>query len=161
MLRFAEEIMLLLLDDENGSFARVPDRLVRYALGGGVLMELALEDRIDTDLDKLVLVDNTPLQDSLIDPTLSDIVAATETHDTRYWLERTAARADEIREGALQPAGARRAFSLARKGASCGYFARGAIRPSTARPRKRSSCASWKCCSAIRSPTPATWSSSA
>ena len=72
MLRFAEEIMLLLLDDENGSFARVPDRLVRYALGGGVLMELALEDRIDTDLDKLVLIDNTPLQDSLVDPTLSD-----------------------------------------------------------------------------------------
>ena len=34
MLRFAEEIMLLLLDDEDGSFARVPDRLVRYALGG-------------------------------------------------------------------------------------------------------------------------------
>ena len=65
-------------------------------------MELALEDRIDTDLDKLVLVDNTPLQDSLIDPTLSDIAAATETHDTRYWLERTAARADDIREGALR-----------------------------------------------------------
>ena len=105
MLRFTEEIMLLLLDDENGSFARVPDRLVRYALGGGVLMELALADRIDTDLDKLVLVDNTPLQDSLIDPTLSDIAAATETHDTRYWLERTAARADDIREGRAPPAG--------------------------------------------------------
>ena len=102
MLRFAEEIMLLLLDDENGSFARVPDRLVRYALGGGVLMELALEDRIDTDLNKLILVDSTPLQDSLIDPMLSDIAAATETHDTRYWLERAAARADAIREGALR-----------------------------------------------------------
>ncbi len=102
MLRFAEEIMLLLLDDEDGSFARVPDRLVRYALGGGVLMELALEDRIDTDLDKLVLIDSTPLQDSLVDPTLSDIAAATETHDTRYWLERTALCADEIREGALR-----------------------------------------------------------
>lgn len=102
MLRFAEEIMLLLLDDEDGSFARVPERLVRYALGGGVLMELALADRIDTDLEKLVLVDSTPLQDSLLDPMLSDIAAATATHDTRYWLECAAARADDIREGALR-----------------------------------------------------------
>lgn len=102
MLRFAEEIMLLLLDDEDGSFARVPDRLVRYALGGGVLMELALEDRIDTDLDKLLLVDSTPLQDSLLDPMLSEIAAATETHDTRYWLECAAEHAGDIREGALR-----------------------------------------------------------
>ena len=102
MLRFAEEIMLLLLDDEDGSFARVPDQLVRYALGGGVLMELALEDRIDTDLNRLTLIDSTPLQDSLIDPTLSDIAAATETHDIRYWLERAAARTDDIREGAIR-----------------------------------------------------------
>ncbi len=49
MLRFAEELMLLILDDENGRFARVPDRLMRYALAGGVLMDLALENRIDTD----------------------------------------------------------------------------------------------------------------
>ena len=102
MLRFAEEIMLLLLDDEDGSFARVPDRLVRYALGGGVLMELALEDRIDTDLDKLLLVDSTPLQDNLLDPMLSEIAAATETHDTRYWLECAAEHAGDIREGALR-----------------------------------------------------------
>ena len=67
-----------------GASPGYPDRLVRYALGGGVLMELALEDRIDTDLDKLVLVDSTPLQDSLVDPTLSDIAAATE--NARYAL---------------------------------------------------------------------------
>ena len=34
MLRFAEELLLLTLDDENGRFARVPDRLMRYALAG-------------------------------------------------------------------------------------------------------------------------------
>lgn len=102
MLRFTEEIMLLLLDDEDGSFARVSDRLVRYALGGGALMELALEDRIDTDLNKLTLVDSTPLQDSLLDPMLSAIAATTQTHDTRYWLEYAAERADDIREGSLR-----------------------------------------------------------
>ena len=101
MLRFAEELMLLILDDENGKFARVPDRLMRYALAGGVLMDLALENRIDTDLKNLILVDSTPVQDSLLDPTLADIAQATDTKDARFWVERTALRADEIREVAL------------------------------------------------------------
>ncbi len=101
MLRFAEELMLLILDDENGKFARVPDRLMRYALAGGVLMDLALENRIDTDLEKLILVDATPVQNSLLDPTLADIAQATDTKDARFWVERTALRADTIREEAL------------------------------------------------------------
>lgn len=101
MLKFAEELMLLILDDENGRFARVPDRLMRYALAGGVLMDLALENRIDTDLKQLILVDPTPVQDSLLDPTLADIARTKETRDARFWVERTALRADEIREEAL------------------------------------------------------------
>ena len=36
MLRFAEEIILLLLDDEDGSFAHVPRLALNYALAGGV-----------------------------------------------------------------------------------------------------------------------------
>ena len=101
MLRFAEEVMLLLLHDENGRFERVPDWSLGYALGGGVLMDLALENRIDTDLDSLILVDDTPLGDSLLDPTLAEIAAADDKRDARFWVERTAGRADEIREEAL------------------------------------------------------------
>ena len=101
MLRFAEELLLLTLDDENGRFARVPDRLMRYALAGGVLMDLALENRIDTDLKNLILVDSTPLRDSLLDPTLADIAQADDTRNARFWVERTALRADTIREEAL------------------------------------------------------------
>ncbi len=102
MLRFPEELMLLILDDEDGKFARVPDRQLRYALAGGVLMDLALENRIDTDLKQLMLVDSSPLGDSLLDPTLADVAEATETHDARFWVERTALRsADEIRQGPL------------------------------------------------------------
>ena len=101
MLRFAEEVMLLLLNDEDGSFMRVPDWSLSYALSGGVLMDLALEDRIDTDLEKLVLVSDTPLGDDLLDPTLADIVQAEDKRDARFWVERTAAWSDEIRERAL------------------------------------------------------------
>ena len=102
MLRFPEELMLLILDDENGKFARVPERHLRYALAGGVLMDLALENRIDTDLKQLVLVDSSPVGDGLLDPTLADISQETESRDARFWVERTAFQsADAIREGAL------------------------------------------------------------
>ena len=78
MLRFAEEIVLLLLNDDDGRFARVSRWPLDYALAGGVLMDLALENRIDTDLENLILVDATPVGDSLLDLTLADIEAGGE-----------------------------------------------------------------------------------
>ena len=101
MLRFAEEVLLLLLHDENGKFARVPEWSLRYALGGGVLMDLALENRIDTDLEKLVLIDPSPVGDGLLDPLLEEIAESKESHDARYWVEVAAGRSWEIREEAL------------------------------------------------------------
>ncbi len=100
MLRFVEEIVLLLLRDEGGSFVRVPSWSLRYALAGGVLMDLTMEDRIDTDLEKLILLDPDPTGDSLLDPTLADIAAGTQ-HDTRFWLERAADRSEAIHAEAL------------------------------------------------------------
>lgn len=102
MLSFAEEIMLLLLENEGERFLRVPDLSLRYALAGGVLMDLAMEDRIDTDLEKLILVDPTPLGDDILDPVLADIANADEIRDARYWVERAASRARETREAAIE-----------------------------------------------------------
>ena len=100
MLRFAEEIILILLDDEDGKFVRIPRWSLNYALAGGVLMDLAMENRIDTDLENLMLINSTPVGDSLLDPVLPQI-AASEQKDTRYWLEQVAERGPEIREEAL------------------------------------------------------------
>ena len=102
MLRFAEEVMLLLLDDEGERFLRVPDWSLRYALGGAVLMDLAMEDRIDSDLEKLMLVDPTPLGDDILDPVLAEIAAEAETHNPRFWVERAGASSEAIREAAIE-----------------------------------------------------------
>ncbi len=101
MLRFAEEVILLLLNDEDGSFARVPYWSLNYALAGGVLMDLAMEDRIDTDLERLFVINDAPTGDNLLDPTLAEIAGDTQQRDARFWVERTANRAEEIREGVL------------------------------------------------------------
>ena len=100
-LRFAEEITLLMLNDEDGEFVRVPGWSLQCAFAGAVLMDLALENRIDTDLKRLVLIDPTPLGDDVLDPILARIAQAKETSDARYWVEDIADNVEQIREGAL------------------------------------------------------------
>ena len=99
MLRFVEEILLLLIHDD-GRTAHVPSWVLDYAIAGGVLMDLALENRIDTDPQRLILVDSTPVGDTILDPTLAEI-AAGDPHDTRFWLDHIAQNAQSIRERAL------------------------------------------------------------
>ncbi len=102
MLRFAEELLVLVLDEGRGDFApSLPSRSLNLALAGAVLMDLALEDRIDTDLDRLMLIDSTPLGDDILDPTLAEIARDGRSRDTAYWLGRTAGRGDRIRRAAL------------------------------------------------------------
>ncbi len=101
-LRFAEEIVLLLLHDGKGKFAHLADWSSRYAFGGSVLMDLALENRIDTDLEKLILLDATPTGDDMLDPILKEIAEQTEPRGPRYWVERAASMEEAIRDKAVQ-----------------------------------------------------------
>ncbi|MCY3877265.1 MAG: GPP34 family phosphoprotein [Rhodobacteraceae bacterium] len=99
-MRLAEEILLLDRADD-GMLSRAPKWLIRYALGGAVLMDLALENRIDTDADRLFLIDSAPVGDALLDRVLAEIAGASESHDALYWVEHATRHADEIRESAL------------------------------------------------------------
>ena len=102
MLRFVEEILLLLLRDDDGKFINVPQSSMDRAIAGAVLMELAMENRIDTDLENLILVDATPVGDDLLDSTLAMIAEGSEDQkDARHWVEQTARQAPAIREATL------------------------------------------------------------
>ena len=100
MLRFVEEIMLLLLRDEDGRFIQIPTWSVDYAIAGAVLMDLAMENRIDTDLEHLILIDGTPVGDDILDPVLSDI-ALGGSHDIRHWVEHVSRSGATIRDRSL------------------------------------------------------------
>ena len=69
-LRFTEEIILLLLDDESGRMTNLPDWAFRLAMSGSVLMDLALERKIDSDLKELIVTDPMPTGDPILDPSL-------------------------------------------------------------------------------------------
>ena len=101
-MRFAEELLLLLHSEKSGYFVPIPEWKMSCALAGAVLMDLAMEDRIDSDLTSLTLANSDPTGDELLDPTLADITAAQKVHAPQYWVERIATRrADDIGDVAI------------------------------------------------------------
>lgn len=101
MLRFAEELMLLLFREESAELPAAPEAKLAYALAGALLMDLALLGRIDTDVRHLALVDETPLDDDLLDPALTAIAANTEQRSAEFWVRRLAEDAERIQARAL------------------------------------------------------------
>lgn len=93
---------MLLYSEDRGDFAPgLAPHSLHTVLAGAVLMDLALENRIDTDPEHLILVDATPLADDLLDPILADIAQDTGARDLGYWVAQTAKQGDEIRDKAL------------------------------------------------------------
>ena len=102
MLRFAEELIVLTVGAEKQAPIHIPPSTLDYALAGAVLLDLALENRIDTDADALHVIDPTPVGDSLLDPALADIVQKANTQPTETWLARIAKQGDDLQELALE-----------------------------------------------------------
>ena len=95
-MRLTEEVILLLLNDESGYLEQVAGWNLSCVLAGAVLADLALEFRIDTDLESLSLNDATPLGDELLDPVLADIAEDPEARSIQYWVEKIGNNSDEI-----------------------------------------------------------------
>ncbi|MCY3606160.1 MAG: GPP34 family phosphoprotein [Gammaproteobacteria bacterium] len=87
MITFAEETLALLLDDKTGTFLPIGKYALEHALVGGILMDLAFADRIDTDPEQLILIDATPTGNPMLDRVLKRISESSETRDTAAWLE--------------------------------------------------------------------------
>lgn len=102
MLRFAEELLLLLLDHDSGDLAFVPERALNHAMAGAALLDLALEDRIDTDLETLMVVDPAPLGDDILDPVLARLAGSAEPRAPKRWVQEVAGDGERIRRTALR-----------------------------------------------------------
>ncbi len=102
MLTFAEETLVLLLDDKSGDILPIGRYALELALVGAVLLDLAFADRIDTDPEKLILIDPTPTGNPLLDGVLKRIDDDKETRPTGEWLELLSAEQGEsVQEQAL------------------------------------------------------------
>lgn len=107
-LSFAEELYLLALDDKAGVVRSMPAYALDYALGGAILMELALANRIDSDLTALNVISSDATGDALLDDVLKELHERPELHSISYWLKTLADQSTAIEKRVLA--------SLIRKG---------------------------------------------
>lgn len=102
MLSFPEEIVLLLLDETKGEFVPLPESVFAIVIGGAALMDLALHNRIDTDLEKLMVVDRSPLGDDILDDALAVVAKKKGDLDITEALYDVALGAEDYRARALK-----------------------------------------------------------
>jgi Golgi phosphoprotein 3 len=98
MLMFADALYLLSLDEKKGGFDWVEHRRFDQALAGAILMELALANRIDADLKRLMLVDASPVGDDLHDRVLGMFGGKSEDLDASWWVEEVAFRMGDLKD---------------------------------------------------------------
>ncbi len=95
-LSLPEELVLMLLNEQNGYFHQVLGWHLNCAVSGAVLAELSFLSRIDTDLESLILIDSTETGDPVLDPILKQIADEAVQRDAVYWIERLAGQAEAI-----------------------------------------------------------------
>ncbi len=100
-LTLTEELVLMLLNEESGHFRQVPGWNLDCAIVGSVLAELSMAGRIDSDMNSLILLDETRTRDPSLDPFLAEIAADSGQRNAQYWIERFAGRAEPIIDRAL------------------------------------------------------------
>jgi len=102
MLGFVEEIVLLQLDDSQGKFVNLPLSAADVVLAGAALMELALNNRVDCDLERLMLVDSTPTGDDILDDVLKQLAETPGELSPGAVLERISVNGERYQEMALK-----------------------------------------------------------
>ena len=96
LLTVPQELILMLLNEQNGYFHQVPGWDLNCAVIGAVLAELSLRARIDTDVESLVVVDETETGNLALDPILKQIADEPSQRNAQYWIERLALHAESV-----------------------------------------------------------------
>jgi golgi phosphoprotein 3 len=86
-LTLADEIVVLMLHDDTGAIRPACTAVANIAIAGGILMELSLLGRIDTDLTSLFIVDPNPVGDKLLDQALQQIATEPQKRPSAWWIE--------------------------------------------------------------------------
>ena len=95
-LSLPDELVLVLLNEQNGYFHQVPGWNLNCAIVGAVLAELSLRSRIDTDMESLHLVDATETGDPALDSILKEITEEPARRNAQYWVERLVLHAEPV-----------------------------------------------------------------
>lgn len=102
MLTIPEEFLLLTVADEDGGFVEMAPEAVSAGFIGAAIMELALANRIDSDLDRVWIHDRTPLGEPCVDTLLQALAAPDFDLDASRLIEQLLSAGDRVRALALE-----------------------------------------------------------
>lgn len=86
-LNLADKLLLLVLDDDKGTFVSGPFALT-YGLAGAILLELSLQDCIKIENKKVVVTNLKRTDDGLLNSYLELIRDSKKERSLKYWVEK-------------------------------------------------------------------------
>ena len=95
-LTIPEEILLLSVGENGGVIPH--DKNFEVVLAASILMDLAINNRLDSDTEKMILVSNAPTNNTLLDEALEMIFSNKERRDPSYWISQLSVRSREFME---------------------------------------------------------------
>jgi len=95
-LNLIDQLTLLALDDEKGTFL-ADSTAYSYAIAGAIIMELALEERIDLSGEKVVVKDKSKTGDKIIDAYFDTIIESGKERNVKSWVDRFGDKANKIK----------------------------------------------------------------
>ncbi|MDN5354143.1 MAG: golgi phosphoprotein 3 [Candidatus Cloacimonadota bacterium] len=101
-LTLPEELLLIALDDDEGTFVQMPMMALDYALAGALIMELALQERIGIRAGKLHLRNDSDLNDEIYNKLLQMIASESENKPVKFWIEKINFEFEDLKQTILQ-----------------------------------------------------------
>ncbi|HEX7776997.1 MAG TPA: GPP34 family phosphoprotein [Parvibaculum sp.] len=102
MLTIPEEFLLLTIKDEDGGFVDIPREAVSAGFIGAAIMELALQDRIDSDLERIWIIDKKPIGEPCVDLILEKLSAPSFELQAARLIDQLVGYGNQVRELALK-----------------------------------------------------------
>ena len=101
MLTMLEEVVLLAVDEKSGQLRSTREFGTAYALVGAVFFDLALQRKIDTDLETVHIIDATPTGNATLDRVLAAMALRPDLTTVRGWIEEMFLRRQDLEGEAL------------------------------------------------------------
>ena len=95
-LSIPEEVLLLKVSETGGIIPGT--KRFDVILAASVLMDLALQNRLDSDLENLIPVNDNPTGNIVLDEALQMVNSTSELHKPSYWISQIAIRSGEFAE---------------------------------------------------------------
>ncbi len=100
-LTIPEEILLLTIDQKSGETKVEDSQTLDVVLASAILMNLAMENRIDTDLEDLFYISSEKFGNVVLDDAVREIRDKSGMETPVYWITQFALKADEIKESII------------------------------------------------------------